>query len=115
MTRVEERRAYLSRPNRRSLSVAALGCALAAWAAPLAAFDINGTKWPGAQTDFYVGMEGVSLTGISWNTAFISAAEEWNAATDFNFNITETFRDPCLNGFFVNQCESPGCISSPPQ
>lgn len=59
------------------------------------AFDISGIKWPGATTDFYVGLQGSSATAVRWQDAFISAAQEWNATGDFTFNIIEQYQDPC--------------------
>ncbi|MEX2470088.1 MAG: matrixin family metalloprotease, partial [Pseudohongiellaceae bacterium] len=79
----------------RHLLVAMLSL-LAGWATPLWAFEISGSKWSGAETVFHVNMEGSSLSGISWNMAFISAADEWSATTDFRFDIVEEFLDPCL-------------------
>lgn len=61
----------------------------------VAAFEISGIKWPGATTDFYVGLQGSSATAIRWQDAFIAAAEEWNATGDFTFNILEQYQDPC--------------------
>lgn len=61
----------------------------------LLAFDIDGTKWPGATTDFYVSIDGSSPSGVRWNTAFIGAMQDWNQSTDFTFNIFEEFEDPC--------------------
>ncbi len=64
------------------------------------AFDIDGTKWFGAQATFYVDMEGVSATQISWNTAFIEAMDDWNEQTLFDFSLVQENFDPCLdNGF----------------
>ena len=61
------------------------------------AFSINGSKWPGAETPFYVQLSGISSTGVSWNTAFISAMNEWNASTPFNFVLRDEYRNPCAN------------------
>lgn len=61
----------------------------------LLAFDIDGTKWPGATTDFYVSIDGSSPSGVLWNTAFIGAMQDWNQSTDFTFNVFEEFEDPC--------------------
>lgn len=61
----------------------------------LLAFDIDGTKWPGAKTDFYVSIDGKSPSGVLWNTAFIGAAQNWNQSTDFTFNVFEAAEDPC--------------------
>lgn len=61
------------------------------------AFDINGNKWPGAATDFYVSIDGQSQTGVDWNDAFIAAMEDWNRETDFNFTLIPQYRDPCAN------------------
>ena len=61
------------------------------------AFEIDGSKWIGAKTDFYVNSPGISRTGVSWNLAFIQAAKKWNEETDFNFNIIGEAMDPCLD------------------
>jgi hypothetical protein len=61
----------------------------------LSAFDIDGNKWPGATTDFYVSIDGSSPSGVLWNTAFIGAMQDWNQSTDFTFNIFEELVDPC--------------------
>ena len=61
------------------------------------AFELTGSKWLGAETDFYVSIEGASGTGILWNTAFITAMEEWNAETLFTFDWKEEYRNPCEN------------------
>ena len=61
------------------------------------AFELTGSKWLGAETEFYVGIEGISGTGILWNTAFISAMEEWTIETPFTFTFKEEYRDPCTN------------------
>ena len=42
----------------------------------LQAFEISGSKWLGAQADYYVDIEGMSATGIAWNTAFIDAMDD---------------------------------------
>jgi hypothetical protein len=78
----------------------------------LFAFDIDGTKWPGATTDFYVSIEGSSPSGVLWNTAFIGAMQDWNRSTDFTFNIFEELEDPCRSdsrngvGFTSDVCGS---------
>ncbi|NKB34736.1 MAG: matrixin family metalloprotease [Pseudomonadales bacterium] len=70
------------------------------WAVQLNAFEFTGSKWLGAQTDYYVDLEGISPTGIAWNTAFIDAMEEWTNETIFDFNLITEFKDPCeSNGF----------------
>jgi len=61
------------------------------------AFELTGSKWLGAETDFYVNIEGTSGTGLLWNTAFITAMEEWNAETLFTFDWKEEYRNPCEN------------------
>ena len=68
---------------------------LALSATTASAFNINGTKWPGAETDFYVGIPGTSPAGITWDIAFIAAIEDWNSETVFTFNVIEERRDPC--------------------
>ncbi|MDG2140270.1 MAG: matrixin family metalloprotease [Gammaproteobacteria bacterium] len=60
-------------------------------------FEIDGSKWIGAETDFYVDISGISGTGVLWNMAFAQAADEWNATTVFNFNLIQSSLDPCSN------------------
>jgi len=85
----------------KTLSIVSLPLVLSV-AMPLAAFEITGSKWPGAQTEIYVDLPGLSLNGIAWNTAFSAALDAWNEATDFNFVLRQEYRDPCaddgLNG-----------------
>jgi len=70
---------------------------LFASATQVSAFEINGRKWPTGEIEFYVDMEGVAATGISWNTAFIAAMDEWSEETSFNFILRDENRDPCPN------------------
>lgn len=55
-----------------------------------------GQKWPGAKTTFYIGLPGISGSGIPWSEAFREAAEEWNASTRFTFDLNAEYRDPCV-------------------
>lgn len=64
------------------------------------AFEIDGSKWPTGEIEFYVDMSGIAATGISWNTAFIAAMDEWSEETSFNFILREENRDPCGNDGF---------------
>lgn len=66
----------------------------------LQAFEISGSKWIGAQADYYVDIEGMSATGIAWNTAFIDAMDDWTNATLFDFNVVNEFKDPCEDDGF---------------
>lgn len=61
----------------------------------LSAFEINGRKWSAGEIEFYVDMDGVAASGISWNTAFIAAMDEWTEETSFNFVLRDENRDPC--------------------
>ncbi len=70
---------------------------LLALAPSLAAFETDGAKWIGASTDFYVGIDGSSPSGVLWDTAFISAINEWNEFTNFTFNVIPQTIDPCSN------------------
>lgn len=76
------------------------------------AFEFNGNKWPGAETEFYVAINGVSASSISWDTAFIAAMNDWSVLSNFKFTVRREFRDPCrtdrLNGvdFTDNVCGS---------
>jgi predicted Zn-dependent protease len=60
------------------------------------AFDISGSKWLRAKADFYVDMEGISGTQISWNDAFIAAMNAWSEQSIFDFTLVEENFDPCL-------------------
>ncbi len=67
------------------------------------AFDVNGSKWPGATTNIHIGMPGNSPSGVPWSTALEQAARAWNDATVFEFQIVPQYRHPCtasngLNG-----------------
>ena len=61
------------------------------------AFELAGSKWPTAEVEFYVDIDGTAASGISWNTAFIAAMNDWSDATSFNFILREENRDPCAN------------------
>ena len=74
--------------------------ALAAiFTAPVNAYELHDYKWPRAMTTFYVDIPG--RVGL-WNRAFEQAAERWNQATIFNFEIRHTYEDPCDGGDRVN-------------
>jgi hypothetical protein len=60
-------------------------------------FEISGSKWGGAETDFYVDILGISRTGILWDTAIAQAIEDWNSTTVFNFNLIRSSLDACSN------------------
>lgn len=81
------------------LLLASLGLALCqALLVPVAhAYTIDGSKWPGAETEFYVSLSGSSATGVPWQTAFEQAMEAWNTQTNFNFVLRREFRHPCAN------------------
>lgn len=82
------------------------------WAGNAAAFKISGNKWPGARALFYIDLVGVGGTGISFNSAFTSAAQEWNSKTPFTFSVVQQSKSPCLDdglngvGFAVDICGS---------
>jgi len=61
------------------------------------AYEFTGKKWIGGKTDFYVDFTGNSPSGLSWNTAFIDALNEWSNKTPFKFNINSFYADPCEN------------------
>lgn len=61
------------------------------------AFDIDGSKWSTGEVAFYVDMNGSAASGISWNTAFIAAMDEWSEETSFNFIVRQQNFDPCVN------------------
>lgn len=61
------------------------------------AFEINGSKWPTGEIEFFVNINGTAKSGITWNTAFIAAMNDWNTETSFNFILREENKDPCAN------------------
>ena len=61
------------------------------------AFKISGNKWAIGEIEYFVDMDGTAASGITWNTAFIAAMNEWNAETPFNFILREENRNPCAN------------------
>jgi len=64
---------------------------------PSTAYEIDGSKWQGGETEFYTALEGFSNRLIPWNDAVLEALDEWNSQTDFNFVVREEYRNPCLN------------------
>ncbi|MDP2125765.1 MAG: matrixin family metalloprotease [Pseudohongiella sp.] len=57
---------------------------------------LNGSqKWSGASTRIYTGLGGTAPGGITWSVALRQAAQEWNEKTDFTFDISGEYRDPC--------------------
>ena len=63
-------------------------------------FELSGSKWLGAETDFYINIPGTSGFGIPWKVAFITAMDQWSYNTRFTFNLKEEYRDPCSNDGF---------------
>ena len=69
---------------------------------PGVAFEIDGSKWIGAETDIYVYLDGKSASGILWSEAFSDAVSDWNINTPFRFKPISKYLNPCfvdgLNG-----------------
>jgi len=63
----------------------------------VSAFNIDGSKWPTGEIEFYVDITGTSASGITWDAAFIAAMDDWNTQTSFNFILREEYRDPCAS------------------
>lgn len=61
------------------------------------AFKLSGSKWFGGAATYYVDMEGMSATQISWNTAFIEAMNDWTEQSIFDFTVEAQNADPCLD------------------
>ena len=61
------------------------------------AYDITGSKWLRAKTEYFVSMTGQSATQISWNMAFNQAIAEWNESTVFEFSVVNEYAAPCLD------------------
>ena len=64
-------------------------------AMPAFAYEIDGTKWIGGRTAFYVDLDGDSYSEISWSEAVLEALAEWSENTVFDFSVVEEYRDPC--------------------
>lgn len=87
-------------PSRRIVLVTAT---LLLWAGASAAFEASGVRWvDGAfemQADIVHPSTGsMSMSGMSWNTAFAGAAAEWNTSSGGLVDITVNegvFEDPC--------------------
>lgn len=74
-----------------------LFCSLAL---PASAYEIDGSKWVGGSTTFYVDIDGASYSEISWSLATLEALAEWSDKTVFEFSVVEEYRDPCLRDYF---------------
>lgn len=77
-----------------------LSILLLAWSAVVPAYELMGSRWPEAHTtfhpDFQLLGERKSPSGISWNRAFVEAAQQWNRETLFRFDIDlEDPSHPC--------------------
>ena len=83
--------------NKTGLIAATLGLACATGYA----FNISGTKWPGAATHLYIGMSGTAASGVSWSEALRRSAAEWTENTPFTFTTIPSYRDPC-SGYRAN-------------
>jgi len=69
------------------------------WLPSTVAYEIDGKKWVGGKASFYVGIEGASLSEISWRSAVIEALAEWTEKTVFEFSAVDEYRDPCAPDF----------------
>jgi predicted Zn-dependent protease len=80
----------------RHTSIFSYLCALTlAWTDSSMAYEIDGTKWIGGKATFYIDVQGVSISNISWNSAIRNALEAWSEQTVFDFSIVEEYADPC--------------------
>ena len=59
-------------------------------------FELTGKKWIGGRATIFFSMPGISDSGVSWNSAFNAAANEWNEKTAFDITASPIYRDPCL-------------------
>jgi hypothetical protein len=64
------------------------------------AYVLDGAKWPSGETTFNVGISlngaTTSMSGKTWNQAFIDAANEWNANSQFVYTVdTSNPSHPC--------------------
>lgn len=83
--------------SKRFLPVATLSLACLLVSSPtVLGFDFDGSKWGNAEVEMFAGLTGTAASGTSWNTAFISAMDEWTEKTPFRFILQEGKRDPCI-------------------
>ena len=66
---------------------------------PASAYEIDGTKWIGGSTSFYVAIDGQSYSEISWSEATLEALAEWSEKTVFELTVVEEYKDPCLRDY----------------
>ena len=83
----------------RLLSFSALLLAILMSGFSLLAYEIDGTKWIGGKTTFYIDVEGDSISDITWNAAVKGALADWSGSTQFEFEVVEEYKDPCLIDF----------------
>ncbi len=57
------------------------------------AYNFIGSKWPVPRAIFYVDFP----EGFIWTAAFENAMNQWNAETDFEFQIVRRSVDPCID------------------
>ena len=62
-------------------------------------FNNGSPKWPGAFALIHTGILGTSDSGIPWSVAMRQAAQEWTDKTQFEFGISNSYRDPCIGTF----------------
>lgn len=74
------------------------------WLAPAGAFCITsntggcaqtGSGWPGATAHFY--SQGYSGSNATFNSAFVSALNNWNGLSAFSFTSTAAGVNPCAS------------------
>lgn len=87
--------------NKTALLIASLGLSCATGYA----FNVSGTKWPGAQTHLHIGIPGIAASGVSWSEALRRSALDWTANTPFTFNTISSYKDPCT-GYSANSQSS---------
>ncbi len=83
--------------SKKTLLIAVLGLSCAT----TYAYNVSGTKWPGAATHLYIGIPGTAPSGVTWSEALRRSALDWTANTPFTFNTISSYKDPC-NGYSVN-------------
>ena len=82
--------------QRPALARCLVAAVLAVFSLQALAFELSGSKWRGATTDFYVSLIGTAPSGETWQNSFLAALADWEDETVFDFNIIEEDLDPCL-------------------
>ena len=63
-------------------------------------YEFKGNKWIGAKATIWADIPGISNSGIAWNSALLSAVQEWNERTVFDLTVVPLARESCKSDGF---------------